>query len=85
MNKLGIVKQIYHFSYMEIISVELSINCDYLKFNDSQNLWPLKGYKFWPERNEIDLVFKDIDDIPEIGSSVYYKEVGDLSDAVDNT
>ncbi len=77
MTDIGIVKSVYTVAKKTIVAVSLRVDLDQIQFDTSlvqfgvegPRLY-LDGHKWWPDRQEIDLLFDDLGDTPDVGTSV---------------
>jgi hypothetical protein len=74
----GKVNSVHRVAGKVIVAVALNdaadeaiLNHASVQFGESERAIKLSGFKWWPERQEVDLLFDDLENPPEIGSTTF--------------
>lgn len=78
MIEIGIVKSVHTVADKKIVAVSLVLEPDQvpldeisIQFGNANSVVKLNGYKFWPEKREIDLLFDSLVEVPETGATAF--------------
>lgn len=77
---IGIVESVDVVAGKSIVAVRLEVDLDKvpleagavsIKFSNQVHANKLSGHKWWPERQQIDLLFDSIEVLPQLGDAVF--------------
>jgi hypothetical protein len=78
MIEIGVVKSVYTVANKKIVAVSLVLDLDQvdldevsIQFANANSVAKLSGYKFWPDKREIDLLFDNLVEIPTTGAIAF--------------